>query len=811
MSFPESKQIKVELIFKGSGDVTFNLEPNIFPKGLNSLISSASKKYVVDASSCVEDFNNKFSEWVDNNKSQLCGEDDELCGREDIVKREFNSEYGENAFKNSFSTETKLPRFFSGHRFSSYTTSQKNSAIKNFCGGFPGDKKLLLSGDFLHYVREELAMNPLVNLDLACFEKIDRFTKKHELSVSCDSSDYFCSSIKSTHSAYKSYYNNIATTRKKTLAWTPKKDKNYTAYQASNPKIDKLVANQMKAGTQYTSNNRTYSCNLDYYFRDDGINQSLMSYDSAIAKELPTYLDEQPEICISLFLKTYLAHKFSEKDPLKSDYCKHNDCSQIEKQKEIFNQNVATILRSMKGSDINLNACLDLTQTSNPEMEINRFLNEIEKISDCSELKEGSSRIVNGNLTGVRARYVIERETINQLNATVAIEFKDNPSIPSVSATDMFERTKSCLENSSSYFTSPDGEKLSVNIVSKEENKNFPVELRAPINSVTIAPMGSRSDSGGYAADASCATITHEVLHLMGLVDEYHEDTSQIYVNTETGDILSGVNQKEADQMLTDGSAKLIPRYQCRSLAGELSSIMSGHSTKAAEVAGTQVSCKCEDKLCRDILEYPSKKIAEMFASNLSSRFRKITDYCEDTYLRDKKTNNLSELEQLPFAQVESESSNRFVFNHTVARRRDSSDLPYRAATYKYTCECSGQNCEEFKEIKMALKNKTVNGASSCFQGSKQTSSTIIANDESSFNNLKINGDSYTQSSPPLLKNQSFLHPAQFERIKYGTCSEKAKNYNKCAKYAYKDRNPKDCPDKPAMCEDPSKWLLSKE
>ena len=77
---------------------------------------------------------------------------------------------------------------------------------------------------------------------------------------------------------------------------------------------------------------------------------------------------------------------------------------------------------------------------------------------------------------------------------------------------------------------------------------------------IAIGSSDFRAHYKKYPANIDCPTITHEILHLAGLCDEYQDTFTGWYVNPETGDILSS-NQKKGPSY-TNYDFKL--KYDCR-------------------------------------------------------------------------------------------------------------------------------------------------------------------------------------------------------------------------------------------------------
>ena len=109
----------------------------------------------------------------------------------------------------------------------------------------------------------------------------------------------------------------------------------------------------------------------------------------------------------------------------------------------------------------------------------------------------------------------------------------------------------------------------------KKDDSNNKLQCSKKLETVTIS-IGSknhRSNSEKYESDIDCPTITHEILHLTGLCDEYREQQRGFYINPKTGEMVGnnfiGNNKKK----LVPSNYDFKPAYDCR-VEGE-NSIMS--------------------------------------------------------------------------------------------------------------------------------------------------------------------------------------------------------------------------------------------
>lgn len=95
----------------------------------------------------------------------------------------------------------------------------------------------------------------------------------------------------------------------------------------------------------------------------------------------------------------------------------------------------------------------------------------------------------------------------------------------SATETEMRNKIRGCAALHQNALRGPNGEQFILNpIVKKEDKTAWHIGVSSNI-SVEKTP-NFRSNSENYAEDISCAAILHELLHLLGLVDEYQEQDS---------------------------------------------------------------------------------------------------------------------------------------------------------------------------------------------------------------------------------------------------------------------------------------------
>ena len=801
--YPQRENIEVG-IRTGDGQTSFSFSPDIFEPG-----PWVKPQASVSASSCIEDFQKNFRQWLAINQENVCEKDASLCRSEEVFAA-FERNLQEKPFAKSARETAALPRFYAGHSFYSGSEARMRETLQSFCAGESQSPLLLTSKAFLSFTKN-IASNPMANLENACLDKIEKFNNENKLNpeVACEIAPSLCSRFQQDTRDYAK----LANLRDGATAQAPEAEDNWSAYRLGNSEENALIGQKLKEAKLEGG-----VCRLPFNFDYKGKQPSIMFYDGAVSTALPHIKENWSMRCKKHFLRNYLLNKYINDDPLESSYCRNRGCENIKAAKNIFEENVQDLLANIYGKDTQVAACFSDDGYRDAGMELDDFLKELEDISSCSEIKTGETKVVSGSVTGISADYALEKLDAKNYKATIAVDFQNKTSGANVSGEQMFVRAKQCMDKVSDYLRSPSGEKLQVSLVSPKEALRIPSSKRPVTHDVDIKPDGFRSNSRNYEETIDCPTITHEVLHLMGLCDEYREKMNILYVDTETGEVLNG-DRDELRELKKKGLAKTVPMYECRAVA-TVDSVMSNQHGAFENAVASEKTCECQNQDCRDVVNYPDEKARELYTSDVWTAIAYRNQICSFKRLSLEKIASLSDLEDKPMHQIKRDDEQAFVFEHTTIHR-DSSQGLGMAGVYRYTCGgCQGEvQCEALSELKDRIRTKKrvsyaycPLGAKEVDPGAREFASKLIAPYEKSANAAtKVEGDRFTLVRLPKRPGSSLLHPAHFARIKHGTCASKVKNYTTCAQYAYTSLPEKNCPDRPAMCEDVNQWLLSEQ
>lgn len=138
----------------------------------------------------------------------------------------------------------------------------------------------------------------------------------------------------------------------------------------------------------------------------------------------------------------------------------------------------------------------------------------------CAEPEIGQTRIISrqsgDSTTGINNpfHYVLTRQSESTYNVDLNIQIEGNPSL----AEGLLERAQRCIAHPHFRMRTESGNEIQLRLNTEQASS-------LPVTKISVQPAGARSTSRAWASDIHCNTIVHELLHLVGLCDEYPEYT----------------------------------------------------------------------------------------------------------------------------------------------------------------------------------------------------------------------------------------------------------------------------------------------
>ncbi|MBL7688690.1 MAG: hypothetical protein JNJ49_11705 [Bdellovibrionaceae bacterium] len=173
------------------------------------------------------------------------------------------------------------------------------------------------------------------------------------------------------------------------------------------------------------------------------------------------------------------------------------------------------------------------------------------KSSLCKPGAVGSNKIVDISAqespTGVEHKYLLSRVSNDQYRIAFNLRWSPDGTNSGEGETNRVwgARVSNCFASLDGRIRGPNGEKVSFELY-KHEDQNVP---EPPLVKLTMRPTG-RANSRNWTEDMTCPEIFHELLHLVGLVDEYPERSKGYRLNEKTGQYI--FVEKDAEKVAFD-------------------------------------------------------------------------------------------------------------------------------------------------------------------------------------------------------------------------------------------------------------------
>ena len=313
-----------------------------------------------------------------------------------------------------------------------------------------------------------------------------------------------------------------------------------------------------------------YGSEQEYSMLRDKIKDKGKKCQQDILSNLSTILEDQrlPEKC------------------LQEENKNHTVCSNMLKDLSTWRERVTDLMEMAYGPDI-LSATSAQAPCTDCELaKINReisnlpgLINDLEEQSQCSDPKPGEQKIVHSDTSPNKSyneSYTVKKEPDGSFSIPFYIDFSvsenyDGDVPRSQAPAHYMAKTQQCLKKANTKMLGPNGEKLNFDIQPPPQNRDS--VCAKDIIPISIVSANRRSTMSKYASDINCSTITHEILHLTGLCDEYKERKTGFYVDPSTGNIARGKTAQ-------NDNYEFKPAYDCRVVTIPPPSIMANDEAK---------------------------------------------------------------------------------------------------------------------------------------------------------------------------------------------------------------------------------------
>jgi hypothetical protein len=486
--------------------------------------------------------------------------------------------------------------------------------------------------------------------------------------------------------------------------------------------------------------------------------------------------------------------------------------------------------------------------STNFDISPSSWVNEIERINRCRPLTDaGDVRVFNASRGENIGRVLRENESLsgsavtieehripndhkgtlkylgsNQYEMVMQLNFTKVPNRGTVEPAEMMNRVRNCLEISRPGLRGPNGAQLNIIAVDAAQAARMG-DFAPPAINIDIIEPGVRGRAEEYSSDFNCATIVHELLHFLGLCDEYIDGGDD--VNASSCRALGPANSvmSEGKDVAFDDSVGEIGSCEVPADNPALPALQSSDPV-AREVALRKRHYDVGN-FSRTAVRLPPLPAARTAptAAEIAAQEPKAL-YC---------TESAAEMVRAP-TSIDG-SFNRLLTNQPTVIEIESFLDPQRIPSgsgwnyykTKLRCDCTGKpaNCTRFLELMRPMAESIASPSRRVYRcPGEPASRRAPSNFSQRPGTFSVAGNTVHYRNRP--SGRPMLHPAHFQRIINGPCHiastpELVRNYNECARYSVKsslgiddpnatDANQREataCASRPAMCNSPDQWL----
>lgn len=410
----------------------------------------------------------------------------------------------------------------------------------------------------------------------------------------------------------------------------------------------------------------------------------------------------------------------------------------------------------------------------------------------CEALTPGKHRLMNREDGYRSGNYLMRNLGEGRFAAVLNVNWRAGIGATPQLVESMKARTMNCLRGLAPYLRNGN-EQLEIQVISPDDELARGIPRPKPIEiEVTPQRFDYRGDAGHYGSNFTCRTIGHEMLHMVGLCDEYHEGIKRV----DGRDSRGRTNVSYLD-------------WSCRPVTSTPSYMRDIYIFNS--IVPQMRRCDCGPE-CQQVMKAP-EEIRSMFLSNDVDQF--INNEMSLTGSQIVTIESGREITRTPFCvarvdtlgahvkpvimksavyQGEKNGAHIFVTHRPrfMAGTQGTESFYWFGRT-TYTCNCTGDTQGYCQRLIQNTIQRIQNPGPrmDCpmdITSPRDVQAEIGAQSESS-------GLDESTDPPQLVlrsngNGQSLIRPQHFERIKAGNCrGGAARNYELCEEFAYQGRN----------------------
>lgn len=407
-----------------------------------------------------------------------------------------------------------------------------------------------------------------------------------------------------------------------------------------------------------------------------------------------------------------------------------------------------------------------------PIEDVMRHVERSNKKSKCDPLSPGEHKVFAKEASDFygTGHYLLRRKPDGNYQAVLNVNFKLGSS-STMGPVAMMARAKNCLSIASPHMKGPNGEKLEMTVLTPSEIEELPKDQRPKPYDISIEGPNFGTNAASYEDDIDCSTITHEMLHLLGLCDEYKEDRS-----------------------------KYAGMWECR-VVTKAPSIMRDNYSVFPKVVGSSMMCGCQNSTCTSVMDSSNENMKKLFVSQTiydvsNHTFR--SRYCKEVAYTG--SSELSQPDKGAVVLSHSDSESRFERRYVGT---NISSPYYKVERGVFVCKCPAGNQDCVRE-----KNEMANNIRNISTSNRCPPYSVFKKGVTDRLETRFGSPDFTLHTKG--NGESLLQPNHFKKILAGNCPGVVDGYLECAEHAYKSLKDGPC-NAPAKCNDDSYYLGSKQ
>ena len=319
--------------------------------------------------------------------------------------------------------------------------------------------------------------------------------------------------------------------------------------------------------------------------------------------------------------------KFLERDafPKKCLQTQNNDhplCRELIQNAQKLQARTTELSHLIYGSEL-LNSedvlCTPFLESKGDIHSFINFINSADEFMQCMDPAPLNEKIVQSG-TGLDDQYRLKKTLDGKYQISLNLRFKagenyDGETPAHAVPAHYMNRVQECLQTANQKMLGPNGESLNIVIESSEETS-------CDAKTIKIQSKNFRSNSMQYESNIDCPTITHEVLHLLGLCDEYKERGKYTCRVTSDNSIMSNHYKRWYQVFDKKTEASLLNPQQFNSILYGTCSKNKQFNECSKLAYSDSSSCKIKKNQCeqQNIIGSRKKPLLEKLSSLLKRR-----------------------------------------------------------------------------------------------------------------------------------------------------------------------------------------------